>query len=408
MLGLVAVSVLCEGSPVMLNQLTRLWLLILVLASTIFAQNGLSSSAYVVENRLIIETTQQRTVDGNMTEFRHLKWRDDGRYFVFHSGHNQVNLYDPASDQLAVLHTHSTIFPADFTTDQAVIYVGNPQSVIAQNAPAVSLSIYHHPIGGQATTVGEIQVLVGCAGTFIFPMDAIYNNETGFGGRPLIFAFSEHGIIYSRSCDGVGVELLNLSTGQTESLGTTLTRAVLSPDRGRLVGFDEHIQALQIINLADRTQQTLSVAQVPDQITWNHNGTAIFYSTRHLMGDPLPLSLDEEETLIAKLGLSRDAVPQYQVSVRRVDLSGDDRLLFQEPAWAVGGLNSHADGVYFNLISNGESWVEALANGRVDPASGDSFMQAWRSVQVSTLMIPEQGGIPTMLTYDAYQVALRP
>jgi hypothetical protein len=391
----------------MLKQLTQIGLLAFIFLTTILAQNGSASSAYVDRNGLIIQTNQQQIINGNITDFRHLKWREDGRYLLFYSEHHHINLYDPNADQVTLLQGNSTIFPADFTTDQAVVYSANPQPV-AHDVPAVALTVYRHPIGGQAEAIGTIQVLIGCGGTFIFPMDAIYNNETGFGGRPLIFAYSDQGIVYSTSCDGVGVGLLNLATGETEILGDKLTRATLSADRGRLVAFDEQSGALQVIHLADRARQTIPLSDTPDQITWNQDGTAIFYSTRHFISEPLPLSADEEAVLIAKLGLSRHAIPQYHVSVRRVDLNGDDRLLFQEPAWAVGGLNSHANGVYFNLISNGETWVEALANGTVDPFAGDSFMQAWHSVQVSTLLIPEQGGAPALLVDGVYQMALRP
>lgn len=392
----------------MLKQLTRVWLLVALFSTSLLAQNGLPASAYITQAGLVIESSQQHIVHGNMTQFRHLKWRDDGQYLLFYSGNNQVNLYDAVNDQTVLLHAHSTIFPADFIHHQAVIYGANPQPTTSHNAPAMSVTIYNHPLGGAAQAIGSIDVLVGCAGTFAFPMDAIYNNETGFGGRSLVFAYSDYGLIYSTSCDGVGVGLLNLTTQQTEVLGGSLTRATLSPDRTRLATFDEASGVLQVIHLGDRAVQTIPITHAPDQIAWNADGTALFYSARHFIGDPLPLSADEEATLITKLGLPRDAIPQYQVSLRRVDLLGNETLLFQEPAWAIGGLNGHTRGVYFNLISNGESWVEALTNGTVDPLSGDSFMQAWHSVQISTLLIPEHGGSASLLINDAYQVTLRP
>jgi hypothetical protein len=391
----------------MLKQLTRVLLLIFLFSTSLLAQDGLPVSAYVTHEGLVIASSQQQVVHGNITQFRHLKWRDDGRYLLFHNGNN-LNLYNASTHQITLLNAHSTIFPADFINDQAVIYAANPQPITSQNGPAMTATIYSHAIDGEAQALGSIEFLVGCAGTFPFPMDAIYNNETGFGGRSLIFAYSDYGLIYSTSCDGVGMGLFNFDTQQTERLGSHLTRATLSPDRTRLATFDEASGALQVIHLADRSIQNVPISHAPDQITWNQDGTALFYSARHFISDPLPISAEEEATLISKLGLSRDSIPQYQASVHRVDLQGNETLLFHEPAWAIGSLNSHARGVYFNVIFNGESWVEALTQGAVDPFAQDSFMQAWHSVQVSTLLVPEHGGNVSLLIDDAYQVALRP
>ncbi len=395
----------------MVKRLTFILLCCALSVMSLHAQSGLPASAYINAEGLVIEAGTRRVISGGLTEFSHLTWSADGRYLLFARGGTSLHLHDSGSGQTRTLTTEAGFLPAAFTPDGAVVYAAGQPGTITQTdgGPAMQMTVFRVNLdGGDASALGEIAVLVGCGGAYPFPMDAVYNNEAGFGGRGLIFALTEDGLLYSRSCDGIGLNMLDLETGETRTLNSRLSRAKLAPEGGRVLAVDENSGGLVVLNLADGAQQTLPTAARIDQIAWASSGAAL-YSTRSLLPEPLPLSAEEANAVASVLGLPAHAIPQYQVSVRRVDLnSGAESLLFSEPGWAIGRLSSQGGGVFFSVISNGETWVEALANGTINPVAPDSFMQAWRSVEVTVLRVSENNGEATMIARNAHQITLRP
>lgn len=396
----------------------RLALVIFCIAATVTwthaVPNNLPPSAYITEEGLVIEAGARRVIGGGMTEFSHLTWHQNGRFLLFQrdSG-GQIILYDDATGEARTLTTTGGFLPAAFTRDGAsVIYTADPahdRIVETGGRPMLPVTVYRAAIdGGAVDALGEVMVGVGCGGGFTFPMDAVYNKEAGFGGRGLIMADTPHGLLYSTSCTGVGLALFDTASGESRGVGDAFSRPQLSPDGGRVLAANEG-GGLVIVNLADDGQQTVNTGAPVDQIAWNADGGAIFYSTRALSAEPLPLSAEEAGAVANALGLPPDGVPQYQVSLRRVDLaSGAETVIFSEPAWAIGRMTGVGGAVVFSVISNGETWVEALANGTVDPFAPDSFGQAWRSVEITALRVPEGGGDAVALARGAYQITLRP
>jgi hypothetical protein len=394
----------------MVKQLTLLLLCFVLVVTSLQAQSGLPASAYINAEGLVIDAGTRRVIAGGMMEFSHLTWSADGRYILFLRNGNALYLSDSASGNSQTLTTESGFLPATFTQDGAVIYAASGVNTQADGAPAMTLTLFRVSVnGGDSEPLGEITVLVGCGGAYPFPMDAVYNNEAGFGGRGLIFRLTAYGIVYSRSCDGIGINLFDLSTGETRSLHRHLSRVEVSPDGERVLGVDESNGALVILHLADSSQQTIPTTSRVDQLAWGSGGNSVVYSTRALLPEALPLSAEEANVVASVLGLAPNAIPQYQVSIRRVDVNnGGASLLFSEPAWAIGRLTSQGGNVYFSVISNGETWVESLANGAINPVAPDSFMQAWRSVEITLLRVSENNGEAATIARDVHQVTLRP
>ncbi|TVR20623.1 MAG: hypothetical protein EA396_10175 [Anaerolineaceae bacterium] len=397
----------------------RLALVIFCIAATVTwthaVPHNLPPSAYVAEEGLVVDTGTRRVIGGGMTEFSHLTWRADGRFLLFQrGGGGQVALYDDATGETRQLTATGAFLPATFSHDgTAVIYTADPahdRIVETGGRPMLPVTVYRAGIDdGAVSALGEVMVGVGCGGGSPFPMDAVYNKEAGFGGRGLIMADTPHGLLYSMSCTGIGLGVFDTASGESRGLGDGLSRPQLSPDGGRVLASDELGGGLVILNLADGGQQTVGTSAPVDQIAWNTDGGAIFYSTRTLSAEALPLSAEEAGAVANALGLPPDGVPQYQVSVRRLDpASGAESVIFSEPAWAIGRMTGAGGAVFFSVISNGETWVEALANGTVDPFAPDSFGQAWRSVEITVLRVAEGGGDAVALARGAHQMTLRP
>lgn len=389
-------------------------LLVGVLPAT--AQSMPSMAGVTADGLVIADGGGLQVVDpGGSLAFSNLRWSQDGQWLLYSRNDTGVipAIYRSSrgGDVERVSET-GYYLPADFATDgSAILYAGATQDSpinVTDQGPEQEVTLYRQPmdLSTAPEVIGQIGFGVGCGGGSPFPMDSLYNSEAGFGGRGLTFFVVDAGIVYSANCAGVGLALFDPNTGETTMLGSTLSRAVLSPGRDRIAAVDNSTGGVVILNPIGGIQMTLSTGRPVDQLAWGSNDT-LYYSSRQLLPEPLPLSEAEATAVTGTLGLAPDSIPQYQASVMQLNLSGSESLLFEQHAWAVGKLFASGGAVYFSLISNGEAWVEALANGNIDPLSPDSFTQARQSVPV-TLMGIAPGGDAIEVAEGVYHAAPNP
>lgn len=373
------------------------------------AQATPALAAVTSDGLVIVNGSTRLVVPGAPTAFANLRWSQDGDTLLY-------TRYEAAGPALYALPMSSLdpariattwYLPADFSLDGSAILYAAP-SPDAQAADTLALTIYSQPLDLAATpdAIGQIAVGVGCGGGSPFPMDAVYNVEAGFGGRSLSFYATPGGVVYSLNCAGVGLGLLDTASGENRVLGGALSRAALADDGQRLLAFDEATGQIIVLSLTSGSRTALNPAQPVDQLAWLA-ADRIAYSSRVLLAEPLPLSEAEAEALGAAFGLPADAIPQYHVVVSQMTLDGTETTLADQPGWAIGRMARSNGALIFSLISNGESWVEALSTGAIDPLSPDSFSQAWQSVPV-TLMQLTPGGEPVDLATGLYLFALNP
>ena len=87
---------------------------------------------------------------------------------------------------------------------------------------------------GSARVAGSFVQGVGCGGGSPDPADHIYKMEAGYDGNGLTLAWMPQGVVYSTTCNGIGLALAN-TTGQVLWNVGNLSRAAISPDRTRAV-----------------------------------------------------------------------------------------------------------------------------------------------------------------------------
>jgi hypothetical protein len=355
------------------------------------AQAAMPAAAYVDDSGLVIyRGGVQHQVSASPTNLLNLRWSDSGEYLAFQR-YNSANaliteVLNASSGERETISETSTFLPAAFDGGDLIYGEIDPD---AEPGPLRAVTLYRRPVtGGETQAIGTIEVGVGCGGGSPFPMDAVYNAEAGFGGRPLTLEATDAGILFSMNCAGIGLSLLDAASGEVRVLGDSLSRGIIGPAGDRVAAVDEGNGQLVVVTLTSGERRALAASRPVDQITWDNDGSALYYSTRTLMDLPLPLSDDEAGVVARTLGLPADGIPQYVASITRITLNGSqESVVFEEPAWAVGRMQDGSDGLYASLISNGEAWVEALTNGTIDPLSPESFQQAWRSVPVTLVRV---------------------
>lgn len=349
------------------------WMIILIVAAAtmmVSAQNGVPPLAATTDGQLTLYSLNGGAQPITSGWIVNPVWSGNGQSLAFtvRNGGATLMLTDRNGSAPITLAPNIALFPATFSADssQAIYAVEGAAEEIATSAsgiPELPVRVFQQDLnaGATPTQIGEVRFGVGCGGGSPFPMDAEYNVEAGFGGRALTFVRTDYGILYSTTCAGIGLGLLDESSGQSVLLSGDASRATVSPDGTRVAAVRG--TTLVVFDLTSGGQQSVATQAAPDQIAWA-NGSTLYYSTRQLMDSPLPLSNEEAQALSARYGLPADGVPQYTVTIAQVALSGGESQVYRGPGWAVGRMFVSGGSLYFSLVPNGEAWVEALVNGQ--------------------------------------------
>lgn len=282
-------------------------------------------------------------------------------------------------------------FPVTSDPDGNVIYVESP--VLDATQPItdyrVSVNRIAPQAGAQPEPLGEFSFMVGCGGGSPLPADWLYWQESGFGGSPVIFQWTNYGIMHSLVCSGSGLGLFDPATGQDRIVipdGSNavpqvfVTRFVLSPDQMRVAGINQAYDnntmttSLVVVDLQSGTMTELAPAQEPHQVVWLDNNT-LAYSSRTAVGDILgALTAEQQQTFDTATGGFGTELSVWQVSITLFDpASGTEQPVFSGDAYEVGRMELNDDGIlWFSLVPNMGAWVNAIANGTLDPVNDDS------------------------------------
>lgn len=349
------------------------WVVILIFSAATFliaAQNGVPPLAATTDGQLTLYGLNGGAQPVTSGWIVNPVWSPDGQHLAFtvNNGGATLMLTDRSGSAPITLAQNIASLPATFSADSSqVIYAveGASEEITTSpgGIPELPVRVFAQDLSPSATPtqIGEFGFGVGCGGGSPFPMDLVYNVEAGFGGRALTFIRTDYGILYSTTCAGIGLGLLDTATGESVLLSSDASRATLSPDGTRVAAVRG--TTLVVLDLASGGQQSVATQTAPDQLAWANN-SALYYSARYLMESPLPLSSEEAQAINARYGLPADGVPQYMVSIAQVGLSGGESQVYREPGWAVGRMFVSGGSLYFSLVPNGEAWVEALVNGQ--------------------------------------------
>jgi len=346
--------------------------------------------------------------------FDNLRWRPDGEYLAFLAyGADfvpRLQVVGRGGGEPITLAENAFITPPSFDGNRVIYGLAPPADAQPEQVggfPTYTVTLYAQEPRADAPReeIGNIRFGLGCGGGSPFPMDAVYNIETGFGGSDLVFAVTPLGIVHSTNCAGRGLALLNPDNGDITDLGGDLSRAAVSPDGRRVVAIASG--SVVIVNLETGGRQTISTAQPPDQVAWDGNN-AIFYSARLLQDGPLPLSEEEQRIFGERMGMADVSIPQYSVHVGRVSLSGGETDLYNGPGWAVGRMFASGGNLYFSVIPNGEGWVEAVTTGEIDTTTQAGLRGERATVPVTLLRVSINGGEASEIATGIAQATLHP
>ncbi len=309
-------------------------------------------------------------------------------------------------------------FPVTFTDDGLILYVGSR----ALNGP--DMSDYHADVkriapeaSAKPETLGNFAMHIGCGGGSPLPGDWRYWEETGFGGNFLTLEMTDFGLLHSTRCEGVGLALLDLQTGEDKLIAPELaensewmegySRAALSPDGTQVaalyIRYDEPmpIRTLAIIDLATLSITNIETADNPDQITWGSDGT-IFYSVISFKVNVVDALTDAEKEKLSETNTLD--IPGNEVFIHRINPANSEaQVIYDGYGYAIGRMAVTANGesLIFSQVANQDAWIKAIADGTLDVVL-DSTGEAQRAlVPVSLYQITlESGGAPSPIAND--------
>ncbi|MFO7323737.1 MAG: SH3 domain-containing protein [Chloroflexota bacterium] len=317
-----------------------------------------------------------------------LQWSPDGRYlaYVVREGDDAYSLYltDIAGSEPIAL-ANDVYFPlkVTFSLDSTeVLYPVASSDTMQVSEEGITINVYSQSVTGESgrSLRGSFTFGGGCGGGSSFPGDHVYWWDAGSNGRPLVFENTPAGIVHSTNCTGSGTALLDLETGESIEIGSDLSRVDVSPDGRQLVGVRVDDMAtnagvIMLVDLATLELMPLGAVAQPDQVAWA-SPTIIYYSVRTPTGDIVPGS---DSQIVSNAGMI-EGVPVYEAALHRIDLEATtDAEIWRGSGYGISRLYAAPDGsgLYFNLVPNGDAWVEALNAGTITFSSPQSEQEAF-------------------------------
>ncbi len=413
-------------SPKRLMTLTILALM-MVMAFPLMAQDYNSLLLAAVQDHNIwlfgFDDAPRQITDGSARDYSNLVWSADGNTLAFVAHDQDFNpnlmLYDRSSNTTTLVASDiADGFPVSFAFDSSQLFyvkeaAGNGAS------PQFKMDFYVYDIGSgaQATLTATFDFGVGCGGGSPFPADWRYWAETsGLGGFHLVLEVTPYGLVHSKDCGGGETSLLNLQTGEDVSLGQ-LSRPAVSGDRTKVAGIIDlagtrENERLVVVDLQSGQRTELATIQTPDQVAWAAGGSSVlYYSTRQPSGEPLPLTEEEIQRLVAVVG--EGTILSYnEVSLHRFDLNTNtDTELYRDFGYATGRMTALFGGntLIFSQVPNMVDWYRAIADGTIDNQGNSNYMEdSEQLVLVELRSLPLDGGPVSLIGADLNMAAINP
>jgi hypothetical protein len=326
-----------------------------------------------------------------------IAWSADGRFLAFvaiESGGVFTLYVQDVTTDADPIQISSNLYAGmavNFSTDSTqVIYGVESQTTSSVEGTQPADILIQGILTREAPSrLGTVNIGVGCGGMYSFPAQVVLDEEQGAFRRGSILELTPFGVIYTDNCTGIGTSLLNLQTGESVELSLDLSRVDVSPDGSRVVGISEAVAAvLTIVDLETLEQIPLGTVATPDQAIWGANDE-IYYSAL-TPGEMIPNS--DTPLVVESSGMAE--IYRNQVAIHRVDLDeASDTTLYTGDAYAIGRMVAAPDGetLFFTIIPDTESWIEAINNGMLAPGLED-FEQGRAYFPVSVYRLAIEDG----------------
>ncbi len=324
--------------------------------------------------------------------------------------------------------TPITGFPITYTPEGQIVFITEGQTPPDSFVMNVQANLLN-PQTGEQSVVGTFGFGVGCGGGSLSPADWQLWTETGFGGSPLVLAWTRYGLLHSTTCGGSGMALLNASAGTDMPLGNDplatnsdpslgyLMRAIVSPDGERVAAIRQQYQeprpihTLVLIDLASGAQTDVATTGSPEQLAWGADGTVFYSIIEETGGLDSALTPDQGQKFEQIQGFPASQLLIYSVGIRQVNpATGEDRLLYSTAASAIGRMALTADGqtLLFSQIPNLTAWGAGIADGTLDIANDFDGSAQRATVAITLYATPLNGGEVQLVGSGLEQFALHP
>lgn len=414
----------------MKRYIALLALLILNVMITItHAQTSLVYAA-VVDDNLFIFGLAEQPIQVTFNEFEpafssssimHARWNNDGSLLAFvqrNAARGDDGFFIVSHDIVVVNLATSVIYPLEVQVSPIfpISFLPDGRLMFAQEGGYVESSITSQIINvfaivpdgeSQPEQIGRFLFGVGCGGGSPFPTDAIYWEETGFGGNPLFIASTSVGIIHTPICSGQGISLL-APDGNSIPLNSDITRVKLSPDGNRLLGIAG--DDLLIYDLMTQTEQRIDIQSVPDQVAWGPQGSNDVYYSVVTEGPTLRFDDAQAAIISGTVGFDLTEISTFGLNIRRYNVtSRDDVPIYGGFGSAIGRMQVTADGsqLIFSVVPNLNAWVDAILAGEFGTSATSTYLIERALLPVDIVALDLASGNSTVIGTGQQQFTLR-
>lgn len=302
----------------------------------------------------------------------------------------------PTSPIVLQSHRPSLGYHISWMRDGRLMFVAdhpesNPQTGLFDKRDLWAVTIGDTPeLIGTFTPVGE------CGGGSDLPVDWVYWQEIGGFGVTLLLADTPYGILYSYSCSGAELALMDIESGESTPVASNLSKAVVSPN-GEFVAGIELVYSTQpvtsqltVYNIGANESEVIVSSVEPDLVAWNTDGAALYYSTRIFSRNAVDALTDDQRTLFYRLmGYEMSNAPEYKVKVVRVSLTdATSALVYRGDAYAIGRIFETPTALYISLVPNPMLWIDQILMRNIAVGDVDASLDA---VQVGLMRLDRQG-----------------
>ncbi|MHB8628423.1 MAG: hypothetical protein ACYDBJ_12925 [Aggregatilineales bacterium] len=250
------------------------------------------------------------------------------------------------------------------------------------------------PVGTlSATSCAPVKTDDPAAATWAADLSAADAN----GDRLLLEWPATNTLLVSSDCTGASVSKLDATSGKLTPL-STLSRAVLSPDKTQLAGITGG--KLAIVDVAGGQARPLPISA--DQVVWGSDSGSLLYATRTIK---TPLSLSATVVGVAAF---QSAV--YDLSLHRYTLTGaQDDTLYTGMGFAIGSIAPSPDGsgLIFTVIQDDSTLITTLGKA-TQALSEDDVLRTRPAAQAYWLPFPAVAGTVPTLLIDTLQAQFGP
>lgn len=366
--------------------------------------------------------TPQPLMDVGYLRLVSTAWSPDGTHFAFSiydEAFQTVQLYltDTTATPPILLANNLSEFPINFTADNLeVIYIreGNEQgSETVDGFPTLRMDVYTQRLSPniEPRLIAAFLFGYGCNDISGYPMDIMYDFEAGYTGNPLQFTWTSYGMLYSRTCQGIGINVLNPANSQTFIVDEELARLTLLPDESAVYGVRVPLDfsgttSLVRVDLSDGALIPVGAGLSPDQLAVGANG-AVYFSTRDWLPEQAPLSAEQQTALINRIGLN--ALPQFALELHHFNpRTLEDTLLYSDTAWGIGRMAEVGEWLYFTVIPAGINWLDTLIAGTIDFSEFAALNEELGTIQPDLYRVPINGGEVELVQENIAVMTLHP